>query len=77
VLLSVRRFKIGADTAVPAPDFIDVRAFIAPHIMIGGGLLLKRKMFDKTVDGRLGQFTALTVPFSRSWRKMAAADMRG
>jgi hypothetical protein len=45
--------------------------------MIGGGLLLKRKMFDKTVDGRLGQFTALTVPFSRSWLKMAAADMRG
>ena len=55
VLLSVRRFKIGTDTAVPAPDFIDVRAFIASHVMIGGGFHLQRQLSDKTVNRRFRQ----------------------
>ena len=34
VFFSVRICKAGTDTAVPAPDFVDMGAFISAHILV-------------------------------------------
>ena len=62
VFLPVRKPQIRANTGVTAPDLIDVRAFIAAHIRIAGGLHFNGKKSDIACDGGFGYFTIADAP---------------
>ena len=46
--------KLRAETAVPAPDFIDVGAFITPHITVWSGFQLGLYLSHEAADCGFG-----------------------
>ena len=54
VFFAIRICKAGTDAAVPAPDLIDMRAFIAAHILVRCLPQFRLKPFHKAADCGFG-----------------------
>ena len=65
VFFAIRICKAGTDAAVPAPDLIDMRAFIAAHILVRCLPQFRLKPFHKAADCGFGY---LSVYYGAKYR---------
>ena len=68
VLFSVIRLKIWSHAGITTPYFIDVRPFIAAHVLVAGQAFLQHHLVDESAYGCLGyllcRYAALILELS-------------